>query len=121
MAGNNFNIAQVKLNGVPYGTKPGASINLGGVNYEIDFADGKPSGFLGTPTQAEITCNFQVRSDTDIEAIRNFQGIAEFVMLDVAGKPTYSITDSRVAETISIQPGEGIAVRIIGTPAEKTR
>jgi hypothetical protein len=120
VAGNNFNIAQVKLNGVAYGTKPGASINLGGLNHEPDWADGKMEGFLATPTHCEITCSFQARSDTDFEAIRLFTGIAEFVMLDLPGKPTYSSADAKVAETISIQPGEGITVRIIGKPAEKT-
>ncbi len=121
MAGKHFNIPQILLNGVAHGTKSGATIDLGGVSNEADISDGKVEGYLGTPAPCVIECTFKIDSNTAFEEIRNFQGIAEFVMLDVPGKPRYASADAILADTVSLSGGDGIKVRIIGKPAEKTK
>lgn len=116
-----FNIAQVKLNGVAYGTKPGtASVRLGGVERSPDFADGDKLVKYETPVPCEITCTFIATSDTDFEAIRNFTGVAEFVLKDLPGTPTYSTSEAYIASPPELQPGNGVTVTIQGKPAEKT-
>lgn len=121
MAAKGFNIAQVKLNGVAYGTKPGATARLGGVSLSPDFADGDQLVMYETPEPMEVSCSFIVTSDTDLEAIRNFKnGVCEFVLKDLSGTPTYSSADASVAESVQLSAGDGISVRIIGKPMEKT-
>lgn len=120
MAGKNFNIAQVKLNGVAYGTKPGASAELGGFESEADYADGKIAGFLDTPVPMKVDCAFVLNAESDVEAVRNFKGILEFVLLDVPGKPVYSSSDAKIKAPPGMKPGDGLSCSFLGTAMEKT-
>jgi hypothetical protein len=120
VAGNNFNIGQVKLNGVAYGTKPGPTAELGGLSFEADYADGEIAGYLGTPVPMKVDCGFILNADSDVEAVRNFRGILEFVLLDVPGKPIWSSSNAVIQVPPGMKPGDGLTCTFIGTAMKKT-
>lgn len=107
-------VTLVRLNGVDYRTKPGASIKLGGKQKTPQFASGKLSGFSEVPVACEFTGSFEVMSDTDIEAIRKFEGQADFVT-DVG--ITYSSSNATITEPPELQ--EFLGFVIMGEAAVK--
>jgi tail tube protein len=111
-----FNIPIVKLNGVDYRTKPGATLKLGGMKAEPRYASGKLTGFAEEPEASEFDGAFEIMSDTDIEAIRNFHGQAEY-LTDVG--ITYASNTAQITETPELTPGDGIKFKIMGEAAVK--
>ena len=108
-------VIRVQLNGVDYQTKPGAVLDMGGEKKPSQFGDDVRTGASGEPVPSRITVQFLVYSDSDLDAIRNFEGIAEF------------ITDTRnhlganncvIAEPPKLMgDGQGVEVIIEGDPA----
>ena len=111
-------VVKIRLNGVDYGTKQGASLELGGETKTSQFASGQRSGSSSDPTASKITLTVEVRGDTDLEALRNFEGIAEFIM-DTGQE--YSAGNSEVMEPPKINDnGGGADLSIEGDPAVPT-
>lgn len=74
-----FGVVSVRLNGVDYQTKPGATLNTGGRRYTSQFGNGKRSGVSWEPVPSVLVAEFLVSSQMDWEAISNFKnGIAEY-------------------------------------------
>lgn len=113
-----FNIPRVTLNDVDYRTKPGATLKLGGFKAEARYASGTLSGFAQEPEAAEFDGAFEIMSDTDIEAIRNFEGKADF-HTDVG--ITYSSNGAQLTETPELTPGDGVKFKIMGQAAVRTK
>jgi hypothetical protein len=111
-----FNIPIVKLNQVDYRTLPNSTLKLGGMKGEPKYASGVLSGFAESPEAAEFDGGFEVMSDTDIEAIRNFKGQIDYVT-DVG--ITYSSSNSQITESLELNPGDGVKVKIMGEASVK--
>lgn len=110
-----FGVSKVRLNGVDHGTKQGASLELGGETKTSQYASGKRSGSSGEPVGSKITLTVEVTAATDLEALRKFEGIAEYVM-DTG--QTYSAGNSEVTEPLKITDnGGGVELTIEGDPA----
>jgi hypothetical protein len=113
---NVFNIPIVKLNGVDYRTKPGATLKLGGMKATPQFASGRLSGFAQEPEAAEFNGSFEIMTDTDLEAIRKHNGLTEYVT-DVG--ITYASSNSQITETPELNPGDGVKFTIMGEAAAR--
>ena len=111
-----FNIPIVKLKGVDYRTKPGATLKLGGMKATPQYASGTLSGFAEEPEASEFNGSFEIMSDTDVEAIRNHDGLIEY-LTDVG--ITYASSNSRITETLELTPGDGAKFTIMGSAAVK--
>ncbi len=110
-----FGVSKVRLNGVDYGTKQGATLELGGETKTSQFASGKRSGSSGEPTASKISFTVEVTAATDLEALRKFEGIAEYVM-DTG--QVYSAPNSEVMTQPTLSDnGGGASVEIEGDPA----
>lgn len=111
-------VVRVRLNGVDYHTKPGASLVVGGRRYTSQFGNGKRSGASWEPAQSVLTVSFLVSSQSDWEAIRDFKnGIAEYVtdtQVHLAADNCTTISPPSLADA-----GQGLSVTIEGDPAYK--
>lgn len=117
MAAKVFGVSIVRLNGVDYRTKQGAQLELGGEKKTSQYASGKRTGSTREPMGSKITVKFEVMADTDVEAIRNFEGIAEYVT-DVG--TTYSCPNSECSEPPKLDDnGGGMDCTFEGDPAVK--
>lgn len=115
---NVFNIPIVRLNGVDYNTKPGATLKLGGLKSDPRYASGKLSGFANEPEASEFNGSFEVMSDSDLEAVRNFRGLVEYVTdVDI----TYKASNAQLTETLELTPGDGAKFKIMGDAAVRVK
>jgi hypothetical protein len=112
-----FGVGIVRLNGVDYRTMPGIDFEMGGEEKESQYASGRRTGASSKPAGSKLTVKFQVLSDTDIEAMRAFEGTAEFIT-DV--NITYAIPNAEIMTPpkLADQAG-GVQVTIEGDPATK--
>ncbi len=110
-----FGVVKVKLNGVDHRTKQGATLELGGEQKTTQFASGRRSGSSREPMQSKIVVTFEIMADTDLELLRNFEGIAEYET-DVG--QVYSCPNSETIEPPKLSDnGGGVEVTIEGDPA----
>lgn len=108
-------VVKVILNGVDHRTKQGAVLELGGTQRTSQYASGKRSGSSGEPMGSKITATFEKMADTDTDAIRDFEGIAEYIMDDGTH---YSCPNSQTMEPPKVSDnGGGIELTIEGDPA----
>jgi hypothetical protein len=110
-------VTKVALNGNDPGTLPGTTVKLGGVTKDPRYASGVLTGFSETPVPFELRCQFIMKSATDVETIRSFEGQCDFIT-DVG--QTYSSSDATITEPPEIG-ADGITCVIMGTAAVKTR
>ncbi len=110
-----FGVSKVKLNGVDFGTKQGASLELGGETKTSQFASGQRSGSSGEPTASKIDMTVEITGATDFELLRNFSGIAEFVM-DTGQVYSMGNAEVMVPPTLS-DNGAGASLSLEGDPA----
>ena len=108
-------IHKVSLDGVDYGTKT-ATLEPGGFKKETQYASGKISGRSWDPMCSRVTVTFEMITDTDVEAIRNFSGRVEFEN-DIGHM--FAIANADVVEPPRIVPAGGVEVVIEGDPAEQ--
>jgi hypothetical protein len=113
-----FNIPIVRLNGVDFRTKPGATLKLGGMKATPSFGSGKMTGFANEPEASEFNGSFEIMSDTDLEAIRHHKGLTEYVLKDV--NMVYASSNSQITETPELAPGDGVKFTIMGEAAAKS-
>lgn len=110
-------VTKVALNGNDPGTLPGTTVKLGGKTKDPRYASGVLAGFSETPVPFELRANFIMKSSTDVEAIRRFEGQCDFIT-DVG--IVYSSTDATITEPPEIG-ADGISCVIMGTAAVKTK
>ncbi len=72
-------VVRVVLNGVDWGTKQGATLETGGSTKTSQFASGKRTGSSKEPVSSKITVTLEATTDLDIEALKNFEGQAEYI------------------------------------------
>ena len=108
-------VVRVTLNGVDYQTKPGAVLEMGGVRRTQQFGNDKRTGASEEPVASRFTCEFLVYGETEIETIRDFKGIAEFIT-DTGNH--LAADNCSLAEPPKIMDaGQGMSVIIEGDPA----
>lgn len=110
-------IVRVTLDGVDYGTKQGATLELGGFTKTSSFASGRRTGSSQEPAASKLAATFEGLPDTDIEAIRNFAGQVDYLSDNGIH---YSCPNAETMENAKISDnGGGIEVSIEGDPAVK--
>ena len=110
-----FGVVKVQLNGVDYQTKPGATLEMGGVRKTSQFGNDVRTGASTEPVPSRITVQFLVYSESDIEAIRDFEGIAEYIT-DVGQH--FGANNCTIMEPPKLMDGgAGVEVVIEGDPA----
>ena len=110
-----FGVIKVTLNGVDYLTKPGATLDVGGRRHTSQFGNEKRTGASWEPVSSVLSCEFIVYSETDFEAIRDFEGIAEYITdvgVHVAADNCIVVDPPAFSDA-----GGGIAITIEGDPA----
>ncbi len=108
-------VVKVLLNGVDYQTKPGAVLDMGGDVKSSQFGDGARTGFSTEPVPSSITVQFLVYNDTDMDAIKDFQGIAEYI---TDTRNHFGANNCVIASPPKIMDGgQGVEVTIEGDPA----
>ena len=108
-------IVKVVFNGVDFGTKPGATMKLGGFKKTPVFGSGVLAGYSHEPEPCEVHCTLIMKSSTDTEKIRTYEGQIDYVT-DIG--ITYSSADAVVSESVDIG-ADGLGVVIMGSAAVK--
>lgn len=118
MASNKvFGVSIIRLNGVDYRTRPGSKVKFGIPTKTPQPGSGIISGYSEEPTGAEITFSFNLLADTEVSAILNFVGNAEFVT-DVG--QTWVIPNAVITESPELSDGgDGLSGTLMGDPAVK--
>lgn len=106
MAADVHDIAIVKLNGIDYRTKEGATLETGGFSRTSQYASGVRTGSSRKPMASRCTVTFEHMSDTDVDAIKNFAGDIDYI---TSTGQIYRAPNSQIMEPPRIQDqGNGI-------------
>jgi hypothetical protein len=106
----------IKLGNETLRSKPGASLQIGGITREFDVTDQLESYYRERPRPAQIKCTMPHFSDTDIIALQRWKnGTAHFTT--DAGH-TYTVANAAVSEIGDLANGE-VDVTIMGDPAAR--
>lgn len=109
-------VIKVRLNGVDYRTKEGATLTPGGHEKTSHYASNKRTGTSRKPIGSKISVTFELMNDTDTQAIQDFEGIAEYVT-DTG--QVWAAPNSETMMPIEITgDGGGIKVEIEGDEAK---
>ncbi len=107
----------IKLDGTPLRSKPGASLQVGGVQREADADDQGQVYYRETIVPAEIVATMVHVADTDLLALRDFtEGVAEYIC--DTGR-TYVVRGAFTTELGTLENGE-VQISLSGQPAEQT-
>lgn len=97
-------------------SKPGASIQTGGIERDFDMTDQMQSYFREKPTAALIEATIVHVAETDMAALRKWKnGTASFTT--DSGK-VFTVSHAATASLGPLQNGE-VQIRIGGDPAEE--
>lgn len=105
--------ATISYDGKRLQPKPGATLNLGGVARTPDPLDDGTVGFTEATAAPELSCTVPLKSDLDVEGLRNMTG-ANVVFESDTGK-SWVIRDAFTVDAISV--GADVALKISGQPA----
>jgi hypothetical protein len=111
-------VTKVIFGGTDFGTRPGATIKLGGDKKTPQFGSGILAGFSHEPQACEFQGTLIVKGSTDTEKVRNYEGQIDFVC-DTVPPITYSSADA-VVDTADVELGpDGLKFNAMGTAAVK--
>jgi hypothetical protein len=120
MAGKVYSNTIVKLNGVDYGTKPDVTFKMGGSKGTAQVASGRISGFSHEPQPGEVSWAYEIKSKSDLEAIRKFDsGTVEVLFLETGH--VYSIANAVLTEDVETTASGGVKLTAMGEPAVKVQ
>ena len=118
MPGKVFGVVIVRFDGVDYRTKPGWELDLGGVNRTSQYASGVRSGATEEPVGSRASGSIEIMVDTDLEALRNFNGGQVEYVTDVG--ITYAAPNSAIMTPPKLQDGgRGATIEVEGDKATK--
>lgn len=107
---------RIRVNGTTIDSKPGASIDIGGVMRDSVVNDQK-MGFMETPKPSRIECEVALARGASLEALRNLtEGSAVF---ECDTGQSYIAKDVFTSETLVITGGQGAKLIMMGEPAEE--
>jgi hypothetical protein len=104
----------VRLGSDALHSKPGASIQIGGINREYDITDQMRSYYRERGQVAEIKATMPHFSDTDLIKLRNWKNGTAFFETDSG--TLYTISNAGTANIGALANGE-VEVTIMGDPA----
>lgn len=107
----------VKLNGASLKSRPGASIDIGGVTREPVENDQGTVDYRETTRASVVTCTLVHTSDLDLIALRNF--VNGTLLFECDSGPKYVVPGAFVQEIGELSEGE-VEVTFGGSPAEQT-
>ena len=115
MPGTVVGVVKVVLNGGDYRTKQGATLEMGGEQKTSQYASGKRSGSSSEPMGSKISVTFEFMADTDLEALRDFVGQADYI---TDKGVMYTAPNSETMEPPKVSDnGGGVELTIEGDPA----
>lgn len=103
----------IKLDDETIRSKPGASIDIGGITREFAATDQLESYYRETPKHAEIKATMPHMSDTDLIKLQAWKGTAYFTT--DSGR-TYTVANAATASVGPLSNGE-VEVTLGGDPA----
>jgi hypothetical protein len=106
----------IKLDSEQLRSKPGASIQIGGIQRDFDVTDQLESYFKEKGSVAVIKCTIVHASDTDIIKLRDFLNGTAFFTTDT--NHCYTIANAALATMGDLANGE-VEVTIMGDPAQQ--
>lgn len=118
MAGKNAGIVKIKIGGIDYGTKPGWKFSMGGMERTSEVASGEVDGYFETPVPAKFSGSVSIKSTTDFEALRNFNG-GDVTYINDVGHEYVSANATMVKPPELADGGGGATLEIEGKPATK--
>jgi hypothetical protein len=107
---------RISVNGSVIDSKPGASIDIGGVMRDSVVND-QQMGYMETPKPSRIECEVALARGTSIEGLRNLtEGTAVF---ECDTGQRYIVKDAFTSETLVVTGGQGVKLVMMGLPAEE--
>lgn len=106
----------IKLDGAPLRSKPGATLQIGGVQREADTDDQGQVYYREMIVPAEIGATMVHVAETDLLALRDFaDGVVEYIC--DTGR-TYVVSGAFTTELGTLENGE-VSISLAGAPAEQ--
>ena len=105
----------IKLGSDSLRSKPGATLNIGGITREYDVTDQLESYYTEKGTVATIKCTMPHMSDTDLIAIRNVKNVTAYYVTDT--DHTYTVPNASIASIGDLSNGE-VEITVMGDPAQ---
>ncbi|XQE65770.1 phage tail tube protein [Pseudomonas sp. P3C3] len=105
--------ATISFNGQRLRSKPGATLNLGGVARTPDPLDDGSVGFTEATAAPELSCSVPLTRDLDVEGLRALTG-ANVVFESDTGR-SWVIRDAFTVDAITV--GADVAIKFSGQPA----
>lgn len=106
---------RIKTNGQVLDSKPGATIDLGGIQRDEVINDNS-MGFSETNKPSRIECEIALSKGRSVNEIRDFKDGTAVFECDTG--QSYIVKDAYCGPTLSLSVS-GIKVAIIGKPAEE--
>lgn len=105
----------VKFDGESIRSKPGASLQIGGVQRDGEMSDQGKFFYSERDVPSEVKCTLIHVADTDLDAIRRFRdGVVTF---ECDTGITYTVPNAATMELGELANGE-VEVTFMGDPAE---
>lgn len=120
MAGNVAGVVSAKVDGVDYGTQPGATLSLGDDAHTPVFASGKFQGTYASPGNSRFSGAFTYKRSNSLETMRTAiqAGAAFEYTLDTGD--VYVVSEVYNGGDVSLGgEGAGMTIELLGPPAVK--
>jgi len=105
----------IKLDNETLRSKPGASLQIGGITREFAATDQLEAYYKENPNAAQIRCTMPHMSDTDIIKLQTWKGTAHFTT-DTGH--TFTVANAATANIGDLANGE-VELTLGGDPAAK--
>jgi hypothetical protein len=108
----------LNINGTVIDSRPGASIDLGGVTTTAVVND-QGMGFCEQLKPSRIECEISLRKGTSIEQFRNLRDVTAVYICDTGQR--YIVKGGRSVDSLRVTGGEGGRVPLVieGEPAQE--
>lgn len=107
----------IKMDGATLRTKPGASLDFGGVNRTTQMANGSPEGYTEAGAASKVSGTILHGSDTDVAAIQDAVDVTLIFQCDSG--PEYMVRSAHCTAPPVLTGGDGdLAVEFEGKKAE---
>jgi len=107
---------RISVNGAVLDSKPGASIDIGGVMRDSVVNDQK-MGYMETPRPSRIECEVALARGASVEPLRTLTDGTAVFECDTGQR--YIVKDAFTSETLVITGGQGYKLVIMGEPAQE--
>lgn len=116
MSGQYLGRVTVRVNGETLESKPGATIDLGGITRESIVND-QAMGFKEVPKPSRIECEIAVKRGVAFEGLRTL--IDATLVFEADTGQRYIVKDGYAAETLQLTGDAGMRAVFMGEPAQE--